>query len=137
MVHVGVSSYTNKVTIEQEANRTGYDQTDCLGICHPTKEVCPAEEGNDVIYCQLNTKKICEEINLLYDTDVAKLSKNAGRYLCEYIYYKSLNKDCQRVLFIHVPELEKPFPAEMLTKIILEIIEVALKQIKLCECTTR
>lgn len=34
-------------------------------------------------------------------------SKDAGRYLCEYIYHKSLQQNPSRVVFIHVPEENK------------------------------
>ena len=50
-----------------------------------------------------------------------QISDDAGKYLCNWLYYKLLGKDIP-VLFVHVPQVSKAWPLERLieaTKIIL------------------
>lgn len=56
------------------------------------------------------------------------------RYLCEYIYYKSLHMDRTRVLFVHVPPLDKPYSVQELGNGLNLIIEEALKQLEESNC---
>ena len=51
------------------------------------------------------------------------------RYLCEYIYYTSLNIDNLRTIFIHVPELSK-FSAGQLAKGIKTLLGILIQQIR-------
>jgi pyroglutamyl-peptidase len=55
------------------------------------------------------------------------VSDDAGRYLCEYIYYQSLYIDSKRTIFIHIPELDKNFTVENLAETIQLIIYEALR----------
>ena len=48
--------------------------------------------------------------------------RDAGRYLCEFVYFKSLYTMNRRALFIHVPTLDV-FPAEQCAQAIKLIIE--------------
>ncbi|KRT79427.1 hypothetical protein AMK59_8320, partial [Oryctes borbonicus] len=99
-VEGAVSSEARKITIESRAFRNGYYKTDCVGKQHQTNEVCSAVEGADCIKAGLDVDEICNFLNA--NTDIkACLSKNAGRYLCEYIFYKSLLIDSRRTLFVH------------------------------------
>lgn len=125
---MGVSAEARKITIESQAHRTGYIKTDCIGKEHLTKEVCPSVEGLDCIKPSLDVREICEFINRNTPIE-ACLSQNAGRYLCEYIFYKSLSIDCRRTLFIHVPPLNNPYTAEELAGGLRAIVECALQQL--------
>jgi hypothetical protein len=54
------------------------------------------------------------------------ISEDAGRYLCEYIYYQSLFIDRKRTVFIHIPEFDEKFTiqnvAETIQLIIYELL---------------
>lgn len=58
------------------------------------------------------------------------------RYLCEFIYYKSLRINEDRSMFIHVPPLDKPYSAVQLAAGIFDIITCALNQVENCENTS-
>lgn len=59
------------------------------------------------------------------------------RYLCEFSYYTSLCVSGQSSLFVHVPEMGKPYLPEQTAQGICEIIRLAVAQIndKSCDCS--
>ena len=63
-------------------------------------------------------------------TDVQfAVSTDAGRYLCDFIYYTSLHAECAPVLFVHVPDLGEPYTVHQLASALKNIIEVLLDEI--------
>lgn len=54
------------------------------------------------------------------------------RYLCEFTYYKSLQINQYRTLFVHVPPLGKPYSAQEIATGLLDIINCALEQLDNC-----
>lgn len=76
---MGVSSEARKITIESQANRTGYFSNDCIGNKHDTNEVCPASQAADCIKSGLDVGKICNFINETTNIE-ACLSEDAGRW---------------------------------------------------------
>ena len=57
--------------------------------------------------CIENESKVC-------------ISCDAGHYLCDFVFYKSLHSSQGKSLFIHVPPLNKPFSKEELAAIIVQ-----------------
>ncbi|XP_023022485.1 pyroglutamyl-peptidase 1 [Leptinotarsa decemlineata] len=134
VIHVGVSSFTDTLAIEECANRDGYTRIDCSGMKHSTGKAC--FNGDDCIFTEINIKDICATLN---ESGKIKshISNNAGRYLCEFIYYNSLKINKKRTLFIHVPPLDQPYSAAELSEGLLEVIKCALKQIEIDQATNR
>ncbi|CAG9127605.1 unnamed protein product [Plutella xylostella] len=128
MIHVGVSSVATCITLEKQAHRKGYKRTDYCDQL-PENHTCPAE-GAIRMHTRLDVERICEEFN---DGDVmdtsAVTSLDAGRYLCEYIYYTSLTHDNTRTLFVHVPDMAI-YPSDVTAKALEKIIELCLDQIR-------
>ena len=60
---------------------------------------------------------------------VIESSTNAGRYLCEYIFFKSLELKRAPVLFIHVPDLTGDVNSEHVAKAVRCVIEACLSQL--------
>ena len=53
------------------------------------------------------------------------MSDDAGRYLCEYIYFRSMKESAESgvpVLFCHVPSDGKPYSIHEMTDIILCLV---------------
>ena len=55
--------------------------------------------------------------------------EDAGRYLCDFIYYKSLHLCQCPVLFVHVPPLDKPYSAEQLGQGLKDLLEVLVSKL--------
>ena len=132
VIHVGVSSKAEKVTLEAQAHNNGYHSPDVKN-CTP-QENCCVQSAPDHLQTCLDLQDLCstvnslsKEMNLGIETC---LSTDAGHYLCDFSYYKSLFKTNGKSLFIHVPPLDKPYSSHQLTKAIQLIIQNIIKQIK-------
>ena len=92
------------LTLESKAVSKGYSRKDV------NNQICVSEDifQDEVLKTHIDVHSICEYINTYTATSgcEACVSENAGRYLCEYIFYNSLNIDPARTIFIHVPDLD-------------------------------
>ncbi|KAK2586454.1 hypothetical protein KPH14_010729 [Odynerus spinipes] len=102
VIHVGVSHKVNCLTIEHVAHSTGYKQMDIHNKC--PDEICIPPQ---VLKTSIDVNSLCDSINKNSTESgcTACISHDAGRYLCEYIFYQSLNIGMQKTLFVHVPDL--------------------------------
>lgn len=85
MMHVGVSSIAQKLTLEMQAHKKGYQRLDYLEDC-PANNVCPAD-GAVRLQTKLNVERICKEFNDGNPVDEnvsAVASKDAGRYVSSF-----------------------------------------------------
>ncbi|KAF4521079.1 hypothetical protein B566_EDAN012378 [Ephemera danica] len=113
MIHVGVSGIASEITLEMQAHRSGYCMLDTKGTVPPCGTCC--QEGEDCIIAAFDVPRISVNVTQKSGLPIC-VSNNAGRYLCEYVYYTSLKMDRNRSLFIHVPEIGKPYTAQELAK---------------------
>lgn len=96
---MGVRKDARCLMIERRAHATGYVRGDINDKCPTDASPCVLETGIDV-------EQLCREIN---DKSIANgckacVSNDAGRYLCEFIFYQSLCIQPERTLFVHVPD---------------------------------
>lgn len=142
VIHCGVHGNATCVNVEKLAYNNNFTRPDYAGKHLPDGKAalqnCPAKKS--AIFCKLNLKKVIEIVSencgctpdyipADQNNKIAKISKEVGNYLCGYIYLKSLDRDCNRTLFVHVPPLDKPFTAEKLSEVILKITEECLRQV--------
>ncbi|XP_058805996.1 pyroglutamyl-peptidase 1 [Phymastichus coffea] len=124
ILHVGVSHLAKCLEIECQACSKGYNKPDII-------QSCPIEEDimEETLKTEFDIQKICRIVNeSSHKTGCkASMSSDAGRYLCEYIYYNSLSLKEPQVLFVHVPDLDT-YPSIKTAQGLLEII------IHLTEC---
>lgn len=128
MMHVGVSGIAEHFTIELQAHKKGYQRMDYFDQC-PANNTCP-QDGAIRLHTKLNVEKICKEYNdgEMDGKTKAVSSKDAGRYLCEYIYYTSLSLDNSRTIFVHVPDMNIYSPEDT-ARGLEKILDLALEQI--------
>ena len=128
-VHAGAKSiqleslaYNNKFIRRDYARKRLRSATVCLdknGSC--CERICTKLNLNDIVH-DLNDK--AERPNTLV------VSNDVGNYLCGYIYLKSLDVNCDRSLFIHVPPIGKPFTSSEASSTIFEVIQKCVEQIE-------
>lgn len=135
VVHCGVHGNTTCVKVEKFAYNGKYNLADNAGKYLPNgKAVLKNSPPNILaIACKLNLESIIEAANTncgsTQHNKIAEISEAIGYFLCGYIYLKSLDRNCYRTLFLHVPTLNKPFSAEKLSEIVLTITEECLRQV--------
>ena len=112
VVHVGVSGVAEELTIETLAHNEGYKRLDVTGNTAPSQ--CYLKNGCDCLATGFDVEKLCNDINGDSCLAMAVQSNDAGRYLCEYIFYASLSQKTSCVSFIHVPPLGEPYSAQEL-----------------------
>lgn len=128
MVHIGLAAHESSIRIEQVARHGPFINDDILK-CAPHKDLRSYGEGDNSLEentirhnyaCKpcnfdhsttcLDVDRICDKLNRLHEEGrlvlPVKKSTDAGLYVCEYIYQKSL-RICNRAIFIHIPAIEK------------------------------
>uniref|UniRef100_A0A674GW35 Pyroglutamyl-peptidase I like n=1 Tax=Taeniopygia guttata TaxID=59729 RepID=A0A674GW35_TAEGU len=124
-VHVGLASSTTALIIlEQCGKNKGYRERDAYGF-HP-EGACCVLDGPEKIESTINMKTLWKNISV-EGIDII-LSRDAGRYICDYTYYTSLYYGKGRAAFIHVPPLSESVTAEFLGKALQTIILAMLEQ---------
>ena len=89
---------------------------------------CCVPDGVDYLQTEFDVPKIVEKVSgRQKDVDFV-ISFDAGRYLCDFIYYTSLHLNMTPVLFVHVTNLENPYTVHQLAKALKNIIEVILEE---------
>ncbi|XP_028407110.1 pyroglutamyl-peptidase 1-like [Dendronephthya gigantea] len=132
-VHVGVSGFTDVVQLETCAHNLDYCREDISYKC-PSRNSCVLG-GSECLQTDLNVEKICQEVDSKLCPCKLETSCDAGRYLCEFIYYSSLHQSLKpehtgsSVVFIHVPVLDQPYTKTQLGQTLKFVILQILKQL--------
>ncbi|XP_075632763.1 pyroglutamyl-peptidase 1 isoform X2 [Balearica regulorum gibbericeps] len=87
---------------------------------------CCVEGGPECIDSIIDMDTVCKRVSALGLDVTVTISKDAGRYLCDFTYYTSLYQSRGRSAFVHVPPLGKPYTAEQLGRALQAIIEEML-----------
>lgn len=122
-VHVGVSPY-DCVMIEQVAQNSTYHLVDVKGKCPPSG-VC-VQDGPSHIKTRVDVQSVVAHVMAAQSEVQVSASTDAGRYLCDFIYYTSLHCGDAPVMFVHVPPLSKPYSSAQIAKALKIIIEAVL-----------
>lgn len=126
-VHVGVSPY-NCVKLEKFGRNIGYKSFDINYKLPPDN--CCKKSGPGSIQTVFDVKQVSSEVVQKLSNIVVQVSEDAGRYLCDFIYYTSLYHNQAPVVFVHVPPLDQPYSKSQLGLSLKHIIETLLNHIK-------
>lgn len=108
LLHFGVHRSATKIRIEQQAANCTGTKEDACGVCHETKTII--DSAPDTLTTTLPVHTMIETLN--QSGPLAKLSTDAGSYLCNFLYFLSLTHCAQsngsaQACFIHIPRLER------------------------------
>lgn len=149
MIHIGLASFEKSIRVEQMARHGPYLHDDIINNA-PHKDLRLYGSGESALEenliekkysCKpctfgtsrtcLNIDKICEKMMLAYENGVLNLptkkSEDAGLYLCEYLYHKSLLHS-DRTIFLHVPDM-KNYKLEDISKCLKYLIELLIDDV--------
>ncbi|CAI5799242.1 pyroglutamyl-peptidase 1 isoform X1 [Podarcis lilfordi] len=128
VVHVGLSGMATTVTLEKCGHNIGYRGLDNCRFC-PGSQCC-IEGGPECIDSVIDMDAVCKRVSTLGLDVAVTISKDAGRYLCDFTYYTSLYHSHGRSAFVHVPPLGRPYSAEQLGRALQAIIAAMLSDLK-------
>ncbi|KAH8853709.1 Pyroglutamyl-peptidase 1-like protein [Schistosoma japonicum] len=118
VIHVGMDTSVAMPILETQSYSRGYDKPDMDGS-YCENDGCASTYGKPILYCNMNLSKVYGK---LMDNHVAcSISSDPGRFLCGYMYYKSLEYSPDRVVFVHVPCLTR-MSADNIAMSLLQII---------------
>ena len=126
VVHVGVSGIASKITLEIQAHNDGYSRNDVDQRC-PDNGKC-VTDSEECLKTNLDIGELVQSLNKSEVAAECISSTDAGRYLCEFIYYKSLHSTKGEALFIHVPDINKPYSSEVTAEAIKVVLEAICRQ---------
>lgn len=118
---MGVAASSSVFRLERMAKNQAGRGTDVRGIVWPTSEIDPASPP--ILPGTLWTPELATRLTI--DERIA-VSDDAGDYLCNYIYYRALQRVRNRpVGFLHVP------PESVIDRLTQgEVLEVVLREIE-------
>lgn len=122
-IHTGVSHYT-ELKVEQCARNSVFRPLDVTGK-HPKNYQCEAG-APEKLETSIDVKLIVDSANKRQNEVKVAVSYNAGYYLCEFIYYKSLHIGNTPTLFVHVPTIGSPYNSTQMAVGLKHIIESIL-----------
>lgn len=125
-VHVGVSLY-RVVMLEKCGKNCGYVGQDIFNRT-PSTNVC-VSDGPKVLPSQFDVDSVCEKLRQKVSDVAFDVSEDAGRYLCDFLYYTSLHVNRAPVLFVHVPDLDTPYSTAQLGHTLKILIETLLEEL--------
>ena len=130
-IHFGMG-YPGAIELEKYARNEAYTYLDDIESLPPLNKC--EESGPQLITTRLDLEKICQGFIEKNKDVLIKISENAGLYLFEYIYYKSLYTSSTRqntpVIFVHVPPLEQPYSLDQTASACKSLIEVLINEIQ-------
>ncbi|XP_036267706.1 pyroglutamyl-peptidase 1-like protein [Pipistrellus kuhlii] len=133
-VHVGVDGAARAVVLEQRGRNRCYRETDVRGF-RPERGGACVPGGPEVIESRVNMKAVSRRAAV--EGVEVLVSRDAGRYVCDYTYYLSLHLGDGRAALIHVPPLSPGLPASLLGKALQVIIREMLEEELLQRCSER
>ncbi|XP_028814249.1 pyroglutamyl-peptidase 1 isoform X2 [Denticeps clupeoides] len=125
-VHLGIAAGCRSVTLEQTGKNHGYRDRDACGQC-PANHCC-VEGASSKLDSIIDMRTLTKQLKGM-GLDVI-YSRDAGRYLCDFVYYHSLHRGNGRAALIHVPASGGLASPDRLVPLLRTIIQAMLSQLE-------
>jgi len=102
MIHFGVNARARTVRLEQSAHNRAACQADARGMVPSANAISP--QGQHRLDTRLPVKALAAHLRT--QGHAVRASRSCGRYLCNFLYYRSLEwaaRQDRDALFVHVP----------------------------------
>ncbi|XP_067246466.1 pyroglutamyl-peptidase 1 isoform X2 [Chanodichthys erythropterus] len=132
VIHLGIAPGAKGITLEQTGKNHCYKDRDVSGLC-PVHHCC-IEGGPERLDSVIDMRSLSKHLKNM-GLDVI-YSRDAGRYLCDFVYYYSLYHGQGRAALIHVPASGSLASPERLVPQLQTIIHALLRQLDRSEHTT-
>ncbi|XP_056621515.1 pyroglutamyl-peptidase 1 isoform X1 [Triplophysa dalaica] len=99
VIHLGIAPGTKGITLEQTGKNHCYKDMDVSGL-YPVHHCC-IKGGPEKLDSIIDTRCLSKQLKRM-GFDVI-YSRDAGRYLCDFVYYYSLYHGQGKAALIHVP----------------------------------
>lgn len=125
IIMLGMAAKRKTITIEERAiNLLDFNIPDNNGVTINNEKII--KEENDFLYSSLNIEKIVNNLNNK-NFNVEK-SSDAGKYICNYIYFMTLHKYTDILsMFIHIPLFNDEINEDITLNALNEIIDCIKK----------
>ncbi|XP_006629057.3 pyroglutamyl-peptidase 1 isoform X2 [Lepisosteus oculatus] len=125
-IHVGIAPGSSAIILEQSGKNEGYKSRDVCGTC-PADGRCVVG-GPGRIDSVMDMKSLARRLrgrglDVIY-------SRDAGRYLCDFVYYTSLYQGKGRAALVHVPASGRLASTQTLVPILRDIAHALLQQLQ-------
>uniref|UniRef100_A0A8C7SJB6 Pyroglutamyl-peptidase I like n=1 Tax=Oncorhynchus mykiss TaxID=8022 RepID=A0A8C7SJB6_ONCMY len=125
-IHLGIAPGSRGISLEQTGKNHGYRDRDVCAFC-PVNHCC-IEGGSDRLDSIIDMRSLSKDLKQM-GLEVI-YSRDAGRYLCDFVYYCSLHHDHGRAAFIHVPASGSMATPERLVPLLQTVIRAMLNQLE-------
>lgn len=127
VVHCGMNATARNLVVEHEANNGSYCAMDNRGIVPNKGLCCRVSPQNERLRTCFDLTALTEKLKTAGCPVPVVTSNDAGRYLCEFIYFTSLRISPWTV-FIHVPPIGEPYSVQQLACTVSTIVLALLEQ---------
>ncbi|KAG9340756.1 hypothetical protein JZ751_020348 [Albula glossodonta] len=125
-VHLGIAPGSKAVTLEQSGKNRRYTDRDVCSCC-PQGNVC-VDGGPDKLDSIVDMKSLTKHLKSM-GLDVI-YSRDAGRFLCDFVYYFSLYAGKGKAVLIHLPTSGTQATLERLVPMLRTVIMEMLHQVE-------
>jgi pyroglutamyl-peptidase len=130
-LHLGVNVFGTGYHLEQCAyNDASFRIPDQRGYQPKETPILPGVPLGTPCHTSCNVSELVEQLSKAFPAVESKVSTDPGRFVCNYLYYTSLNKVQQALpdavdgsLFLHIPTFER-IPKEIQLEYLAELMRI-------------
>lgn len=127
VVHCGMHALAHTLIVENQARNGGYCAADNRGTLPEQGLCCGCSPKDERLSTCFDLVALTEQLKAAGCPVPVETSSDAGRFLCEFIYFTSLRISPWTV-FVHVPPIGEPYCVEQLASTVSKIVQLLLEQ---------